>query len=712
MAELILAIPGLAGSGIATFAGTTFGAAALNLAGGLALNALSSALMGGGRRADDQARQLQLPTSLPLYRFPYGTTEAAGTPAPAYLVQDDVLYGCWLLSSRPAALTSFTLLLDKRPVSYTGNPLDFAGSGGAASNAPFDGYVNFWVGRGDQTAPPADILAEVPYDAGSLPDGFKPTEAWRGRTVVWMRLRLGSNNGERWPAWPPAVSMVGDWSLVWDPRDEEQSLDDPSTWAWSDNHGLCLLDALTQHPVAPHDPDDLFIATFSWAADAAAQAVALKAGGTEPRYRVGGTVVFEDGAELEDHIDDIVSAGGGTLIRASGRLGYAPGIWHAPVATVTDRIGGFERAVLAEDEAWTHIRTFYTSAARGYETAEFGEWPIPGATGIRRVMEQQLPMVTSPTQAQRLRQIAGRLALRQKTLSFVGFPGELFDPLPGANVTVDWARPTRANGVYMLASSRPAEQLGPDGDGLVLRVPVTLRETAEEVYAWTPASDEEDVDDEAFDAAFTGISAPGAISTTTGASVDLDTGGTILPRVLFQFDPSVTGRVRQYEWEYENPSSAGAWLPGGVLGADLRNAGGKVFGYLVGLAPALSTRIRVRAVGDGGLVSDWVTSATVALDFDLVLNSATAGPGTGEATLNVTTPETALFAGVIVYRAATGAGFGAAVAVSGVLAIDPDTTGDVVATGITAGEADFWVVPVTLTGGEGTADGPETLTIT
>jgi hypothetical protein len=142
--------------GIGTWLTSTFGATL----GGLLLNlgasfllSTAATLLRGTPKQSDIIRELQQPSSLPVWRFVYGSGWAPGTPAPVR-VKGKFLYACFILNSRPSA-GPFTVFFDKRAVEATGDPYDFGGAGAVATNAPFASHCNYWIGRGDQTSPPA-----------------------------------------------------------------------------------------------------------------------------------------------------------------------------------------------------------------------------------------------------------------------------------------------------------------------------------------------------------------------------------------------------------------------------------------------------------------------------------------------------------------------------------------------------------------------------
>ena len=89
---------------------------------------------------------------------------------------------------------------------------------------------------------------------GNLTELANSTD-WKASSVgsdvayMYSRFRAGhysSNNLDRYFSGEPMMRYHVKGRLVWDPRDVAQSSTDASTWTWSDNPALCLLDYLTQ----------------------------------------------------------------------------------------------------------------------------------------------------------------------------------------------------------------------------------------------------------------------------------------------------------------------------------------------------------------------------------------------------------------------------------------------------------------------------------
>lgn len=582
-------VPTLAG----WLGGGVFATAAAQLLASVAFSALAANLMRPS--APNVLRELQQTNALPAYRFVYGVGRAAGTPAP-HRVEGAILYACYILNSRPSA-GPFTVLFDKREVEYTGDPYDFGATGGAtATNEPFDGYAKYWIGRGDQTSPPAQILTEVPHL-------FSATDGWRGRTVLWVRLDAGSSKSraDRWPAAPPEVLVDGNWSLVWDPRDPAQDADDPATWVWSNNAALCGLDALRQNPLASYDLRNLWLDTFVWAADVCDAGIPVKAGGTIP-LAANGTIAFVEGTELEDQVAPILDAGGLSWVRARGQLGVIPPVAQDIALTVTDLLDSSPAQFMAggsRDSLATHAAGKYVAPDRAYELTDLPAYEVPGALaadgGLQRVVQPQFDLVTDHRQGQFLQAIAARQKRLGRTLT-ASFPPAMLNAVAGSWVTLDLPSPwTRRSGTYQVESIQPV--FTDDAVGVVCRIEATLREISPSLYDWTPATDEQDVEFYEHDASVSAVAPPGAILTFSGADVAIQRGGVTVPRVRFEFAPSTSASVYAYEWQWR--PAGGDWTDGPQIDAEVRNADDQVFGYFEGGGDTGTYELRVWALAPG-----------------------------------------------------------------------------------------------------------------
>lgn len=582
----------------------------------------------GKPKAEAIRQELTRPTSLPAYRFVYGKTWAPGTPV-AWTVRGRSLYICYLLNSRPSA-GPFTVLFDKREVEKAGNEFDFSAAGGAiGTNEPFKAgigsvlppsvsqRVTYWIGRGDQTTCPAAIVSET--------DGyFSTSDAWRGRTVLWARLDCGPDDErqERWPSNPPELNVDGNWSIVYDPRNGAE--------AFTRNQGLIVLDALRNNPMRPYGDDYLRMDTFGWAANVAAERVGVKAGGTIPRYQCDGILVFGDGAELEDQIQPLLDAGASRLTRVGGKLAIVPCAYRESVKTITDVTDGQPLDLVrwrSSDALFTEAVARYPAPDRAYESAETPAYIVPGAQaqdgGIPKRLTMDLDFVTDGRQAQRLAKIAAWRSRMQRQVSCEAFP-DAFDLVAGSVCRLNLPAPYGPwNQKYEVESIAPTAGLA-DNDGITLRLPVALTETSDEITAWDPASEEQDIEPGSFGSAGRKVLPPPSISIVSGSLAAQVSGETTVPAILAYWPASASASTHGYEWEwgYDRQIESGE---GGAIrwqwsgwrsGGQIANSGADEAGLFQAFVPWVQIgnqyryRVRIRARGTYGN-SDWRESARI-----------------------------------------------------------------------------------------------------
>ena len=665
-------IPVALAAGGGTFLGITFGKigfALVKLGLSLLLNAAAAALA-PKPRLPDLKRDLARETELPAYRFVYGRDRAVGTPAPAR-VRGGYMYACYIINSRPSALTNLTLSFDDRVVTFTGaDPFDFAGAGADVVADGLTGFAKVWFGRGDQTGPPADILTAAPWASGADEDLFLATDRWEGRTVMWARLDVGPSNGraERWPAVPPAVHVIADAIRIWDPRDVAQSSNNPATWTYSDNLSLCILDAARNNPIKGYPLSATILPQFIAAADNADERVDLLAGGNEARYRLRGTIIWND-SELEDQLMPLFEAGAARPIKQAGMLGIAPGAWVTPDFTLTDFVGGSMEIVGTQaGDLPTQLRTSYVSAARLFEAAELPAYDIPGAQaadgGLPRVMTINCDFAGSPTQAMRVQKIRGNLERRQRQIQLTAWP-EAADLVAGSTLISAMPSPySRFDGTYEVNRIQPAFALTGDDGGMALRCPLTFLEHREAFYAWAFAVDEIEILDQPFDTTPSTAEAVGVVDVTTGPGVDLVISGISVPIVRFDFAPLGNYPIG-YEWQIKQ--TGGDWVDGGAIDESIRDGGGDVFGFTGALSDGTEYTIRVRSAfertrqGSGETFlrySDWIestaiTTVTATFDLDPPIDPIAPIAGVGEITVGWTTPNSADFVSLEIFVSLT-----------------------------------------------------------
>lgn len=592
MAELL--IPALNAIGIKGTLGTVLG----HVGASVLLSAVSRRLA-GRPRASDLARDLSLPRSQPAKRFVYGEgVLATGSPAPAWVVANGNLYCCHILNSRPSAGIT-KLVVDKRYVDLDGDALDFSGPGANPAVGVLESYAKVWLGLGGQSGPPDVIMSEVGDITSADPSLFWPTDRWSGCTVLWGRYDKGAAESvaSRWPAAPPEISAVGNWSRVWDPRDAGQDADDPDSWTVSSNAWLCTLDCLRRNPLARWGIDQIDIDSFKAAADDADALRARLVGPSEPRWRIGGTVGFGGGSVLLDVIQPMLDATGGDLMIDGAGITAIPATPRAPLITVTDWLRDSPqtfRARQKQRDVPAAVQASWPQPEAGWEAQTLAPAVVPGQTwtgGEDRVTPISLDLVPYPAQAMHLQQIEARRAALGRELTFTAGP-ELFaeGAQAGDWVEVDFGPDFASrNGLYMIQQAAPGEWAA-GSEGVAFRLPVTLRETAESVTDWDPDTDEQTV------------YVPDLVEyeVTLDAPADLVAVAAV-EAVEFTFTPP-GGAVTSLEWGWR--ADGGFWQAGGTLPASATG------GTLINASPLSGYDIRVRALGLG-IASDWVSDGPV-----------------------------------------------------------------------------------------------------
>ncbi|QTH19798.1 hypothetical protein HRJ34_15645 [Rhizorhabdus wittichii] len=191
---------------------------------------------------------------------------------------------------------------------------------------------------------------------------------------------------------PPAVGIAARWQKCFDWRDEAQSVDDPSTWTWTENAVLQTAHYKLVREKAKREPGEVFpsgpnlqatwgryfaptVTYWTAAADDADSDVALKAGGTEPRYR--SCVAHELTSPHKEVISALTACFDGWLAaRADGALIVYSGRYYDPTVSIgPDEILSFTVTDGIDDEAeFNEYAVSYVSADHQFSTVDTTPW--------------------------------------------------------------------------------------------------------------------------------------------------------------------------------------------------------------------------------------------------------------------------------------------------------------------------------------------------
>lgn len=253
------------------------------------------------------------------------------------------------------------------------------------------------------------------------------TSNHRGDGVVILAVTAASVKAKKFQDTYPASGVpVGSMAARWQRCPDPHAADpiDQAAWTWTENpirhllHYMLVREQINfSTKIAPT------IAYWRAASDVCDQPVALKAGGTEPRYR---------SCVSHKHTDTHASVKSSLMKTCDGWLGtnsegafivYA-GVYYAPTVEIgPDQIIAFEWAGVGrdDDDAINEISCSYVSAAHDYNMVETDSWRDEDDIAARgQILSDSLePQVPSHGQVRRLakRQMARQNAIHRGTVS-------------------------------------------------------------------------------------------------------------------------------------------------------------------------------------------------------------------------------------------------------------------------------------------------------
>lgn len=255
--------------------------------------------------------------------------------------------------------------------------VDLAGT--EVSTAPWDGgTVNLYTRDGRQGSEYEG--GYYPVLAGAFPDnwtlgtGTDVAHRLSGVATVLARMRSvkAAKLAETYPGGDPKVSVLLRGAPVYDPRLGARS---PSTMVYSENIALQILDDLVNEDHGRLSLDGVILPSFIAAANDCDDAMALKAGGTNPRYFGGGS--FGLNQALKDRIrPKLLACAGSLYTNTSGQIGLRVGKLRAPSFTITEEhIVGIEgRSGSGEFRRVTTFIPKYTEPNFDYQLTTAAPW--------------------------------------------------------------------------------------------------------------------------------------------------------------------------------------------------------------------------------------------------------------------------------------------------------------------------------------------------
>lgn len=255
----------------------------------------------------------------------------------------------------------------------------------------------------------------------------------RGDDVVILAATFASVSNKNflkvYPNGAPTASMAAKWQKCPDPYAEDPT--DEANWTWTENSIRHLMhykmvregvDFATK--IAPT------IEYWQAAADECDEAVALKEGGTEPRYR--SCVAHQHTMAHKDVTNMILATCDGWISpRADGALVVRAGKYHSPTVSIgSEHIVSYswEGVGVDDDRAINQIICSYVSAAHDYTQPECDAWTdeaditargailstnldpqAPSYSQVRRLAKRLMQRTNAPNRGTVTTNVAGRI---------------------------------------------------------------------------------------------------------------------------------------------------------------------------------------------------------------------------------------------------------------------------------------------------------------
>lgn len=255
-----------------------------------------------------------------------------------------------------------------------------------------------------------------------------------------------------YPHGEPTFKAVIRGRRLWDLRDASQIAATPSTWVWSDNAGLALLDWISLHPKGYRVPlAKIDLASFITLAFRCDEPIVLKTGGCERRYRIATRVSLKE--SRTSVLQRLCEACDAHLYpTAEGKWAVRGGNWRAPNVTLDASLGHLVDLEMKDGadalSRYNEIALRFLSPNNNYTENECDSWLNTSdpeyIAGKRKTKDVDLLQVPSHGQARRLAKIMtafdnpkwlGSAITNFYGLNVIGEP----------NCTLNWSEPGESN---------------------------------------------------------------------------------------------------------------------------------------------------------------------------------------------------------------------------------------------------------------------------
>jgi hypothetical protein len=444
-------------------------------------------------------------------------------------------------------------------------------------------------------------------------------------------------------------------ALVWDPRVEVQSATDSSTWAWTQNLSLCILDYI-HHPDGMNQPLDwINVESFTNYANRCDEAVPLKAGGNEPRYACGFSYDFSE--DPADVLRRAVAAGDAELYEDNlGRIAIRGGAWAAPSVAIDAADGDILSWKLAQGNdalaAYNELIPSYVDVDQDYQMQQAQSWINTAAQAVQGRVTQDFPLdtVQSFGQSRRLAKIKSAKDNPQWvgsiTTNLIGL--QLVQPQDDPSASPTFTLTIAELGI--VAQTFLVRQLSVHSD--LSGVDISIISLDESTYDWDPSTEEGDAAAVPPSTTPT-LNLPTPTNLTVSLGSTLSVGGTAVPTIVAAVDNPATFASPwtglSCQIEYRSPPNTGVWQAMSV-------ASGSFTGVSSPVTSGAPYEVRAQYISSDFVAGPWTASVDITATPDATAPSAPSGVThsllSGTVTLDWTNPASHFFYAQV-FRSAT-----------------------------------------------------------
>ena len=322
---------------------------------------------------------------------------------------------------------------------------------------------------------------------------------------------------------------------------------------WTQNPALCVYDYLlnTRYGLA-ESALDINITALSTAISLCDQNITLDAGGTQDRYTLDG--VIDTANSKKDNIEAMLSAMAGKLVYSGGEYFISGGAYATPTVTIDESVmvGGLQVSTKQSRRSlYNGVKGVFRSEQDDYNLADYPAQlssAYSSEDGDPIYLDMPLPFTSNNIRAQRIAKLALLRSRQQTTITvpcnLTALKFKAGDNIMVTNAKMGWDQKVFEVNDYDLSLSSNGEII----------VNVQAIETAAEIYNWA-SSDEKDYLAGGELDLYNGRTTQPPTNLTAVSTTVVASDGTLLPSIRLTWGASSDAFVTQYEVQYQRGSA-------------------------------------------------------------------------------------------------------------------------------------------------------------